>query len=111
MEEDIKKEEDLKFPMKFDKCPNCGGTKRIAGSILEQERKKGKIGKSLQGVIQQIQCVITDPRLVSLQAPAIIVFMDICADCGTFYCFLAQLGVATPGTQPGKGAGPRINLS
>ena len=95
--------EELKFPLKFDSCPNCGSTKRIAGSVAEQEKEKGRIGKDAQGFIQKLSAIITDPRIAALQAPIVIAFMDICSDCGTYYCVLAQLGTATPGPPSRKG--------
>lgn len=95
--------EELKFPLEFKECPNCGSTKKVAGTIAEQEKKKGKISKEAQACIQQVTCIITDPRMVPLQAPVILIFLDICADCGTVYCIRAQLGVATPKPPPGKG--------
>jgi len=98
-------EEELKFPLEFKTCPNCGSTRRVAGTIAEQEREKGKISKEVQACIKQVTCIIADPRMVTLQAPAIIAFVDICADCGTMYCIRAQLGTATPSSPSGKGPG------
>jgi len=98
-------EEELKFPLEFNECPNCGSTRRVAGIIAEQEREKGKIGKDAQMALHQFTSIIADPRMVTLQAPAIIAYVDICADCGTLYCIHAQLGTAAPGSSQGKGSG------
>ena len=99
----MEEEPQLKFPLEFKECPNCGSTRRVAGTIAEQEKQKGKLAKEVQACIQQLTCIITDPRMIALQAPVIIAFMDICADCGTYYCIRAQLGTATPGPAPRKG--------
>lgn len=95
--------EEIKFPLEFTQCPSCGSTKRIAAMLLEKEKEKGKAGKDTTGIIQTIQAIIADPRHIVLSAPVVMALVDICADCGTLYCILAQTGTATPGPARGKG--------
>ena len=92
--------DEIKFPLNFNSCPNCGSTRRLADIVLNQEKEKGKVGKEAKASIQVFHAVIADPRMVTFEAPAIMAFMDICADCGTMYCVHAQLGKATRQVTP-----------
>ena len=100
--------DEIKFPLTFERCPNCGGTRRLAQSILEQEKEKGKIlGEEVKAAIfTPPPTIITDPRAISLSSPAIVTHYDVCIEkvgdglCGTLYCVRADLGRATVGQAP-----------
>jgi len=94
--------EELKFPLSFDQCPNCGSERKIAGEILKQEKEKGKISPGVKAFISTSNSVIADMGRTWLSAPIISTFYDVCGDCGTYYCIHAELGIATPqlGQQP-----------
>lgn len=102
--------EELKFPLEFNTCPSCGGTKRLAETVMQQEKEKGKIGEDVKAAIfSPPPVVIIDPRRMSLSSPVIITRFDICIEeqddgtlCGTLYCIRADLGTATPGVKPPK---------
>jgi hypothetical protein len=74
----------------FDKCPNCGSTKRYAESVADEQREKGLIGEGLKFGIYQVGGPIFDPRkvnkmLVGSKVPVILALLDVCLDCGALY--------------------------
>lgn len=92
--------EDIKFPLTFDKCPNCGSTRRVANEVLQKQKDEGKIAPGVNAFIARHQSLIVDPRRTWLSAPIITTFYDTCVDCGTLYCTHANLATAMP--QVGK---------
>ncbi len=76
------------FPKIFPTCPICNGTKTIANLAYDEEIASGnkKIpidtfkGMSVQPVL------LVAPESAGLSIPALIVFKDICASCGTEWC-------------------------
>ncbi len=88
--------EELKFPLKFTKCPICGSTRRLAEELVKQEKEKGKIGLDANAFLFQQQTLIMDPRKVILSFPVCITFYDACLDCGTTYCVHAELMQGAP---------------
>ena len=99
-------EKELKFPLTWSKCPNCGSTRRIAGEIIEQERKKGRIGEGVTAVsFVAPPIMIADPRKIILASPMLMTFYDVCADCGTLYCVRAEMKTVTPKIKPANPPG------
>lgn len=99
----------LKFPLDFNECPSCGSTKRVAETVLNQEKEAKRIGANARAAIHVARSMIADPRMIGLKAPVIIAFLDICAGCGTVYCVHAELGTATTTLPKGpniRGLGP-----
>jgi len=100
----------LKFPLDFNECPSCGSTKRVAETVLNQEKEAKRISANARAAIHVAKSMIADPRIMGLKAPVIISFWDICADCGAVYCVHTELGTATPTAIPKgphiKGLGP-----
>lgn len=86
--ENLKPQDELKFPMKFDKCPVCGSTKRIAETLRDEEAAKGKVPKDCLMVVLQAVTPITEMKTIMLGlsiVPLLTCQIDICADCGTLY--------------------------
>lgn len=108
-ENEAEKKPELKFPLKFDVCPNCGSPERIAGTILEEERDKGRvITKGLLGSVAVLTTAIFDPMFPALQAPVTRAYIDICSKCGTLYCYYAEKQTMRPETNiPGTGPKPK----
>jgi len=85
----------IEFPITFKECPNCHSTRRIVSEVKKQYRQ-GKEGT------EQAMTVITTPvadqvdMLVALPIPWVTAAFDICADCGTFYCFMATVEMRRP---------------
>lgn len=111
-------EEELKFPLEFNECPNCRGTRKVFNTVMEQEKAKGKIGEDAKGGTRTQMVIVADMRKTFLSAPALMITWDICADCGMEHCIRVDLTTATPQMQkqgPGlKGLGfpqSRPNLS
>lgn len=114
--------EEVKFPLTFSQCPNCGSERKVAKSIVDEEIAAGKLPWDTKGIIMEVKNIYFDPnpKLVAtkIEAPAVRAFMDICADCGTFYCVYAEKGKVQlqgkimrgqppPGQSPfGGGSGP-----
>lgn len=93
-------EEELKFPLEFKECPNCGSTKRVFETVMNQERAKGKIGEDARGGTRTQVVIVADMRKAFLSAPALAITWDMCADCGHEYCVRIDLTTATPQMRP-----------
>ena len=95
---------ELKFPITFDKCPNCGSNKRIAEIVTNEEIEKGRIEPGNKTAFMIAKTVITDPKTLKfiISSKEVVVLLgafDACADCGTLYCISASKGTGTVGTQ------------
>jgi len=95
--------EEVKFPIDFDSCPNCGSTRKLAEEVMRKEKDKGKVGEEAKPFAFFGQSLMADPRRPFISAPILLTFYDVCADCGTVYCVHAELGTATPQMKPGHG--------
>lgn len=93
---------ELKYPMNFKQCPNCGST----DCVLELETNKaiaeGKLKKKGAKRIPVLvtKSIIFDPDTmsrvlgISKKVRAILGLYDVCANCGTLYCVSMQEGEA-----------------
>lgn len=95
--------EEIKFPIEFKKCPNCGSTQRVAKILLDQEKERGKAGTLADAGAFMQQALLADPTRPFLSAPVLISLFDICAECGTAYCIRAEVRQATPQMKPPPG--------
>jgi len=104
--------QEVKFPIEFTACPNCGSTERMAGSILKKQQEEGKAGQDVKAVALTGKTIIADPRKINLAVPVLLTFLDICTECGTVYCVRAELGKGSMSTQspPGGKLPPGIDL-
>ncbi len=84
------------FPLTFDKCPACGSTERIAESIGEQEKAKGKIRETARFAVFTQAVIIADPTRIVISAPMLNAGYDVCMKCGAVYCTFAELTTAQP---------------
>lgn len=91
---------------KFDKCPHCGSTERIADSIVKPMRDKGEIKKDSPtgAFISPIHLGNPSAMLTALTVPSLLTIADVCAKCGTVYAVYVELThVPSPAMQqPGK---------
>lgn len=81
-------EEKLKFPLVWNKCPNCGSEKRVVGTLRNELVAEGKWRPEVEGVLMQQITRIADPARLSviLKIPMLLTWIDACAECGTLYC-------------------------
>lgn len=88
---------EIKFPIDFTNCPNCGSERRIAESVTNEEIAKGslKLGQKTPFIVSR--AVIFDPtvKLFGKKALVLLGIFDVCADCGTVYCIHAEKGTGT----------------
>lgn len=81
---------ELVFPIKFDKCPVCGSTERVAEIAGDELKAAGRMSKDSRIVMFATNTPIVDAtRLLShVMAPTLISLYDVCANpkCGNFYC-------------------------
>lgn len=95
----------IKYPKKFDVCPNCGSMVRVIETETREEASKegGAIGIDTKTGCLMTQTGIYDPTRTGIIAPkkipVIMARYDICADCGTVYCVEVQKSEATASPQ------------
>lgn len=77
------KAEELKFPLEWDRCHHCG-SKLVAATILEEEKKKGKISPERRTAMGYVEISVADPLLFvkQISAPTLTGYFDICSVCG-----------------------------
>ena len=98
----------------FEKCPNCGSTRRLAEEVAVEQREKGMMGKGLKYGLHQLGGPILDPRrvnkmLVGTKIPTVTALLDVCLDCGTIYAVRLERGEVPLGAvvaQPPPGQPP-----
>lgn len=86
-------DEKLTFPLKFDRCPTCGSTKRIAEMLRDEEAAKGKVPKDSPMVMLRAVTPMTELQTIMLGlsiVPLLTCLFDICAECGTLYSVMVQ---------------------
>lgn len=106
MAEDTGNNEDTgksKFPIDFSACPICGSTRTMAGTIVEQEKERGKMGEDIHAFVFQHKSFFMDSRRTTLSVPILSTFYDVCLDCGTPYCIHAELATGAPQAMPRGG--------
>ncbi len=87
--------------LKIDKCPNCGSHRRLHEEEMEPIIK-GRVGLTVQAAILQV--ILFDPQgILPLSAPVLMSRMDICAECGTYYCVEAKKVTVPLTVQPPQG--------
>lgn len=100
----MEQKKELIFPMKFDKCPVCGSTERIAEMEGNSLKAAGRMKKDAKVVMYTIQTPIVDATRIlhSAIAPILISFYDECSKCGNFYCTEVNKVMAQVDVQPQK---------
>jgi len=79
------------YPVRFDKCPNCGSNQRIVEEKVSSEIAKGNLPPGTRIPALVSQAPIYNPQMVtkliaSRPVNILVGFYDVCADCGTLYC-------------------------
>ena len=108
----------MEYPIEFDKCPNCGRTKRIVQEEVQPKIEDGRFSAGTVVPALVLQVPLVDSQTVSKilgPRPVEILFgaCDICADCGTLYLFHMSkqemmMNITTPPTQtPPRPGGKR----
>ena len=101
----------------FDKCPGCGSTNRLAGSVADEQKAKGLLGEDWKLGIYQMGGVIVDPNkvnqmLVGTKVPVVSALVDVCMDCGMIFAVRLVRGekslqaVQMPPLPPGSSLPP-----
>lgn len=81
-------EQGLTFPIKVDKCPYCGSTRRVAEMVRDEEVAKGKLPKDLSVVAMQAVTPVTEMKTILLGlsiVPVLTFQFDQCVDCNGWY--------------------------
>lgn len=97
--------------LEFKQCPNCGGTKRVAQEVLEQEHMDGKCVDVKAAFLYQYKSLIAPPDGRFLSAKVVISFYDVCEDCGTVYVPYVEVRTAVQGMMPKPQIGTTYNPS
>lgn len=80
--------EELKLPITFPSCPNCGCGKKIS-SLAVQGGQKGDIPAF--SFLKRDPLPLEDPRKAVLTVRTLVTYYDICAKCGMEYCTKAEI--------------------
>ena len=89
------KDEKLEFPIKVDKCPVCGSTRRVTETVRDEEAAKGRVPKDSPMIAFRAVTPITEVKTI-LQGLSIVPVLtfefDVCANpkCSAFYCVKIQ---------------------
>ena len=91
------KSDEEKIIAEFDRCPVCGGSRRFAESVANEQREKGLIGEGLKYGIYEMGGPILDPSkvsqmLVGTMVPTVTALIDVCLDCGAIYAVRLERG-------------------
>ena len=82
----------MTLPVVFDRCPVCGGAKRLGLDYLNQLREEGLLHKDSfkGGMVHQVALVdqAHPPAILAqvVNIKVLYIHWDICGDCGTQYC-------------------------
>lgn len=85
----------IKLVAQFDQCPNCSSTKRFAESVCNELRERGLTSPDFRYYYQATSGVVLDKSKeksipIGSELPVIIIYTDICMDCGTIYAVRLQ---------------------
>jgi hypothetical protein len=102
-----KKEEELTFPLDYERCHNCGSRETVAKKISSKETN---LPEGTFFSLEQVATSLQDPRTVTLPTLRVILsHYDVCKKCGTRRCTrveIKQLPVASqlqnPTFKPGN---------
>ena len=84
------------FPKKFLECPICGSKNRLVEDQVNSEITAGKLSGDTRMPAIAIQRAIFNPNdktsliVASRNVPVLVMMMDVCSDCGCFYCIEAH---------------------
>jgi len=81
---------------KFDHCPNCGSTHRLAGDVAKEATKRGFFDEDAEVAIGELKKIMVDinkPQsvLYGSTLPEVRCALDMCTKCGTIYGYLADV--------------------
>ncbi len=95
-------EEEIKFPIEFTKCPNCGCPDTTCRLAYKQEVVDKEKGPDVFVSSVRLAIPLGDPRSAMLTLPELLEHHDTCARCGLPYCTKAEITREPSG---GKGFG------
>ncbi|MBU0778249.1 hypothetical protein KKF82_08325 [Patescibacteria group bacterium] len=82
---------EIKFPIEFKLCPNCGCADTTCRLAYKQEiADKGK-GPKMFASSEKKAVPLIDPRSATLTVPTLLEHYDTCAFCGLRYCTKAEI--------------------
>ena len=97
----------VEYPIKFDKCPNCGSTNRLIQGEVDKSIEDGDLKPETKIPILATRALLYNPDVAprvygfTKEVPVILAYFDVCSDCGTLYCVAAEKGMATIEMQSG----------
>lgn len=91
----MSEQKEIKFPLVFDKCPNCHSTRTVTDEV------KGEKQEGLKQALTMVETPVATPveMTLALPVPWVIAAFDVCAECGTLYCIAARVEKRMP---PGR---------
>jgi len=85
------KEDEMKFPIEFKKCPICGCTETVTRLACEEEKEKGVIPKEAFVSMEKTQVPLMGNMPPKLTVRVLIACWDVCVDCGHKYCTRVEI--------------------
>lgn len=99
------------------KCPVCKADDRLGEWLSKKVKKRGLMREDLFWFPSKIEAVVRDRAKdakvpIGAKLPSVILFVDMCRQCGNFYVPRAEIGevMKTPAIRPPGPHGP-ISLS
>lgn len=101
--------EQSRFPLVFEKCPNCGCTETVTRLAWDEEAAKGKVNKDTPVAAEHLQIPLLDPKkAIGISAGILLLHVDWCAntECGMRRCVKAEVVTGAVGMGPASGQKP-----
>ena len=108
----MEEKKESRYPIVFDKCPNCGCIETVTQAAWAEEAEKGRVKKDTPVAAQHLQTPLLDPQrsplLIGGLTGMLVLTVDYCVECGVGYCTGASVVEGKlqqgppPGTLPGR---------
>ncbi len=85
----------FQLPADYPKCPVCGHDRRIANTIAQREKAKGRMPADMNIAAASFTCPMANPKtppVYGQKYPVVRMMLDACCQCGTVWVVHAEEG-------------------
>jgi hypothetical protein len=99
-------EEEKEMSTKIEKCPHCGGTKRLIADLVTKAKADKVVGENFNMFYDLRRGTILDKDRTGIIAigskiPSYVIGTDVCTDCGCVYVVEYAIGEAVVSLKEG----------